>query len=144
MREIWRIPAQGGDAQQITHHGGFDLAFSPDGRWIYYSRERAASTSIWRATPLGAGEAMAIPAALGGNIFAAGHRLYFNQGTNGSNDCEIRALDLVTGKVKTLARTDRLLQWHLAVSPDERSIYFTQIDDDGMDLMLVADIKKAY
>jgi Tol biopolymer transport system component/serine/threonine protein kinase len=139
-REIWRIPAQGGDPERITRHGGFDVAFSPDGRWIYFSRERAASTSIWRATATGADETLVIPSAIGGHVFASQRRLYFNQTTNGSNSCEIRVLDLATGKIKTIGTTDRLLRSRLAVSPDERSIYFTQIDEDGMDLMLVPDI----
>lgn len=34
--EIWRIPAGGGEAEQITHGGGFQPQFDPDGKYLYY------------------------------------------------------------------------------------------------------------
>lgn len=33
---IWRMPAQGGTAEQITKDGGSEPQLSPDGRYIYY------------------------------------------------------------------------------------------------------------
>jgi Tol biopolymer transport system component len=36
QREIWRIPATGGTAVQITRQGGFEPRESPDGGTIYY------------------------------------------------------------------------------------------------------------
>jgi eukaryotic-like serine/threonine-protein kinase len=140
-REIWRIPAQGGEAVQVSHHGGFDLAFSPDGRWMYYSRDRAPNTSIWRKRVDGGEESMVISSAIGGHVFATRRRLYFSEQAHDSNSCTIRVLDLATREIKTLAVTDRLLRSRLSVSRDEKSIYFTQVDEDGMDLMLAADIR---
>jgi Tol biopolymer transport system component len=140
-REIWRVPAQGGQASQVTRHGGFDLAFSPDGSWIYYSRERASSTSIWRMPAEGGPESRLIESAIGGHVFATGRRLYFGQRSEKSGGCQIQALDLSTGEIRTLAITDRLLRSRLAVTHDERSIYFTQVDEDAMDLMLVSDFR---
>ena len=136
-----RNPAHGGEAVQVTHHGGFDLAFSPDGRWMFYSRERAPNTSIWRMPVAGGEESMVISSAIGGHVFATQRRLYFTEQAHESSSCAIRVLDLATGEIKTLAVTDRLLRSRLGVSRDEKSIYFTQVDDDGMDLMLVADIR---
>src|SRR5215468_6667513 len=37
--------ASGGEAVQITRQGGFVPAASPDGQWIYYSKQGAG---IWR------------------------------------------------------------------------------------------------
>jgi Tol biopolymer transport system component/serine/threonine protein kinase len=140
-REIWRMPAHGSEAVQVSHHGGFDLAFSPDGRWMFYSRERAPNTSIWRMPVAGGEESMVISSAIGGHVFATQRRLYFTEQAHESSSCAIRVLDLATREIKTLAVTDRLLRSRLGVSRDEKSIYFTQVDDDGMDLMLVADIR---
>jgi hypothetical protein len=47
----------------------------------------------------------------------------------------------MSGAIRILAKTDRPIRQRPAVSRDERSIYFTQIDDDGIDLMLVSDFR---
>jgi hypothetical protein len=54
------------------------------------------------------------------------------------NKCQIEAYDLATARIKLLATTDRPIRDRLAVANDERSIYFTQVDDDGVDMMLVS------
>jgi Tol biopolymer transport system component len=137
QREIWRIPANGSTPQQVTRHGGFDVVFSPDQRWIYYSRLRASSTSIWRMSTDGGEEQMLIESAIGGHVFATARRLYYNRKWSGKK-CQIVAYDLATGRSKVLAATDRPIRDRLAVTNDERSIYFTEVDDDGVDLMLVS------
>lgn len=38
---VWRIPAQGGDAQQVTENNGSNAVESPDGGTLYYSRGNA-------------------------------------------------------------------------------------------------------
>jgi Tol biopolymer transport system component len=111
--------------------------FSPDQRWIYYSRLRASSTSIWRMSTDRGEEQMLIHSAIGGHVFATARRLYYNRSLNG-NKCQIEAYDLATARTKLLATTDRPIRDRLAVANDERSIYFTQVDDDGVDMMLVS------
>ncbi len=140
-REIWRVPSQGGEEMQITRHGGYALAFSPDGRWIYYSRERAPSASIFRMPAQGGDDTLVIESAIGGQVVATDRRLYFSTQQHESSDCQIKFLDLKTGAIRTLARTDRPIRQRPAVSRDQRSIYFTQVDDDGIDLMLVSDFR---
>lgn len=140
-REIWRIPAQGGQPMRITQHGGYALAFSPDGRWIYYSRERAPSASIFRMPANGGDDSLVLESAIGGQVVATDRRLYFSTQQHESSECQIKVLDLTTGAIRTLARTERPIRQRPAVSRDERSIYFTQVDDDGIDLMLVSDFR---
>ncbi len=137
QREIWRIPADGGAPERVTRHGGFDVVFSPDRRWIYYSRLRASSTSIWSMPTEGGEEKMLIDSAIGGHVAATAHRLYYNRTWSGKK-CQIMAYDLVSGRTQVLATTERPIRDRLAVTRDERSIYFTQVDDDGVDLMLVS------
>ena len=36
--EIWRLPAEGGEAVQVTHEGGSIPLESPDGKVIYYQK----------------------------------------------------------------------------------------------------------
>ena len=55
--DIYRMPAAGGDEQQLvadTHHDdGPD--YSPDGKWIYINSDRSGHESIWRLPADGAG-----------------------------------------------------------------------------------------
>ena len=36
--EVWRIPATGGDAQQVTHNEGMAPLDSPDGKTLFFIR----------------------------------------------------------------------------------------------------------
>lgn len=53
-QNIYRMPAEGGPAQQVTHFSGSPLfieepAISPDGRYLYYCRSNGGS-SLWLLT----------------------------------------------------------------------------------------------
>jgi Tol biopolymer transport system component len=43
--QIWRMPSTGGTPEQITKQGGTDPIISPDGRHLYYGKERVQG--IW-------------------------------------------------------------------------------------------------
>jgi TolB protein len=55
--DIYRIPAAGGDEQQLVadihHDDGPD--YSPDGKWIYINSNRSGHEAIWRLPENGAG-----------------------------------------------------------------------------------------
>ena len=40
-RQIWKMPAAGGEAAQVTKGGGFDNIESPDGQFLYYLKSAA-------------------------------------------------------------------------------------------------------
>ncbi|MEP7365759.1 MAG: DUF5050 domain-containing protein [Acidobacteriota bacterium] len=54
-REIWKMPAEGGAAAQVTQGGGFQPMESPDGKTLYYL-ETPHSGKLWRM-PVQGGEA---------------------------------------------------------------------------------------
>jgi len=49
------VPPGGGVVRQITNGPGEDArpAWSPDGRWIYFSSDRSGRNEIWRVAPDG-------------------------------------------------------------------------------------------
>ena len=47
-REIWKVPAEGGAAVQVTKSGGVKAWESRDGRFLFYSTG-APTPAIWRA-----------------------------------------------------------------------------------------------
>ena len=57
--ELWKMPATGGPATQITHHGGMAGVEADDG-YIYYAKTPRSPTSIWRIPLAGGEEALVI------------------------------------------------------------------------------------
>ena len=49
--QIWRTPAVGGTAEQVTRKGGVMAFESPDGQWLYYAKGDTAG--IWRTLTSG-------------------------------------------------------------------------------------------
>src|SRR5262249_27433145 len=52
--QVWKIPADGGQAVQVTRHGGFEGFESTDGKYLYYAKGRAIP-GIWQV-PVAGGE----------------------------------------------------------------------------------------
>jgi Tol biopolymer transport system component/DNA-binding winged helix-turn-helix (wHTH) protein len=139
--EIWKIPAQGGAAVQVTRKGGFEAFESADGQNLLYVKGREIP-GIWRV-PTGGGEEVPVTArdqvgfwrcwrvARGGIYFAtaappAGPRLEF--------------LDLASGNVQEIARIPKppdVTIPSLAVSPDGRSLLLAQYDLSGSNIIMV-------
>ncbi|MBN1951018.1 MAG: PD40 domain-containing protein [Bacteroidales bacterium] len=48
--DIWRIPATGGDEEQLTNVKALDdgSEYSPDGKYIWFNSNRSGSMEIWR------------------------------------------------------------------------------------------------
>jgi tricorn protease len=49
-RDIWTIPAKGGSPVPVTHDEPLDWspAWSPDGKYLYFSSEREGGMKLWR------------------------------------------------------------------------------------------------
>src|SRR5581483_7255701 len=45
--QVWRAPANGGTAEQVTLLGGFAALESPGGKWLYYAKGRDVA-GLWR------------------------------------------------------------------------------------------------
>ena len=53
----------------------------------------------------------------------------------------ISFLRFATGETQTLAKLDKHYGWGMSVSPDRRTILFTQLDRDAIDLELVENFR---
>jgi TolB protein len=55
--DIFRIPAAGGESEQLDSNAGYDDGpdYSPDGKWIYFNSDRSGNWDIWRIPADGAG-----------------------------------------------------------------------------------------
>ena len=140
-REIYKMPAEGGQAVQVTTQGGFEGFESPDGQFFYYTKNTYDST-LWRIPITGGQESL---------TFNSDRRIYrrgwalANQGIYfASSETVIEFFNPSTGKMIPVTTTEkRLARWipTLAVSPDGKRLLYTQIDQQGSDLMIVENFR---
>ena len=140
--EIWRVAAGGGEAVQVTTAGGYVPSESPDGKFLYYTKKGG----LWRA-PVGGGQEMRMIEALYGRSFAVVNEgIYFikfmaalepGPGVMG----EIQFLPFSSGVIRTVFAIPKPIFVGFSVAPNGRSILYTQIDQQGTDLMLVENFR---
>jgi hypothetical protein len=116
---------------------GYAALDSPDGKFLYYSKRRD-SDGLWRV-PVSGGEETRIVDAIQswGNFAVADQGIYFVPAGGGSIQC----YDFSSGKVSTIVKTEKRLDFGLAVTRDGRAIYYTQMDQDRSDLLLVENFR---
>jgi WD40-like Beta Propeller Repeat len=135
--QVWKMPAEGGEAVQVTKNGGYVAFESLDGKFVYFSKD-LWQTSIWRIPVGGGEETNIVKSALGFSVASRG--IYFIAPHSGGSSA-LKFLSFATGKVTTIAAIHRPVQWGLSVSPDERHVLYTQNDLNVGDLMLVENFR---
>ena len=143
--EVWKIPSTGGPAVEVTRHGGYAAFESPDGRFLYYAKGLTVP-GLWRI-PTNGGEEVEVITSL-----EAGYWGYWVVVENG-----IYYLDTTTSTKPGIAffntasgRTTRVFDLEnlparqapgLAVSPDKKTILYTQLDSLNSDIILVENFR---
>lgn len=141
--QIWKISAQGGQAIQVTKHGGFEGFESFDGKIFYYSKDRAVP-GLWQIPVGGGEEKLLIEHKEAGywRLWTVTEKGIYYATASAPSQPVIEFFSFETGKYSTIYTLDRQIsrsQPGLAVSPDGRSLLFTQLDQSGSDIMLVED-----
>jgi len=138
--EVWKVPAGGGKAVQMTRNGGGPAFQSPDGRSIYYTKGDWQG-GLWKMPVTGGEESQVLPSVVMRAFSLVNDGIYFipERGADGKHS--IQFLSFATGKVKTVAPISRPLLEGLCVSPDGRSLLFSQVDEAVSDLMLVENFR---
>jgi len=138
--EVWRVPAKGGPPIQITRNGGFVAYESWDAQTLYYAKTdgpapvfRMSLASVGAAS--GAGEESQVLEGVPYRAWAVtASGLWFIDRDTKPRSLKFRSF---SGKTRTVAEIDKPVSWGLTVSPDERTILYSQLDQSGSDLMLV-------
>jgi hypothetical protein len=133
------MPSAGGSAVQVTHHGGFAAFESPDGRFLYYAKDESAP-GLWRI-PINGGKEVELISSL-----EAGYWGYWAVVENGIYYLDtiekpgIAFFDITTHRITRVfdlenrpARDDL----GLAVSPDRKTILYTQLDAISTEVILL-------
>jgi hypothetical protein len=147
--QVFRIRPEGGPATQITRQGGSSPYVSPDGQRVYYITERPDEIALWSASADGRDERR-VPGMpglradfwLAWTIVASG--IYFVNPERGALP-GVDFFDFATGRIHRVVdltgRPAAGFGGRPAVSPDGRSLLFTQIDEVKSDLMLVENFR---
>jgi Tol biopolymer transport system component len=143
--EVWKVPAGGGSAVEVTRKGGFEGFETADGQYLYYLKGRGIP-GIWRV-PTAGGEEVPVTdrdqAGLWRCWRLAGGGIYFGTAAP-PEGARLEFLDLATGRVREILRTNRapdLTIPSLAVSPDGRHLLYAQYDRSGSNIMMVEDFR---
>ena len=137
--EVWKMLSGGGPAVQVTRHGGFAPFESGDGRFIYYAKGPTLP-GLWRISSSGGEEVEVIgslEAGLWGYWALVDPGIYYLSSTSKP---EIAFLDLATRRSTKIFAMDNPPAREapgLGVSPDGRTVLYTQLDDLNSDIILV-------
>jgi Tol biopolymer transport system component/DNA-binding winged helix-turn-helix (wHTH) protein len=136
--QIWKMPAEGGGAIRVTQNGGIEAFESPDGASVYYTK---ADGTLWKIPVAGGQEVKVLHSVLSRTFAVGNNGIYFCTKPERSVGWSIRVLDFATGNVKLIANTERPVSVGLSVSPDERWVLYSQVDQEESDLMLVENFR---
>ena len=139
--QVWRIPAEGGQATQVTKNGGFVAFESVEGKLLVYSKLN--EPGLWML-PLGEDRESQILSSLSGvDTFAVTKRgIYFMaDAESGPKTASLKFIDFASRHIRHLANIKAPIDVGLTVSPDESSILYSQIDQSGADLILVENFR---
>lgn len=136
--EIWRMPASGGEAVQITRNSGDTPQESPDGRFLYYMKEWPDAVSVWRASVDGNQEAKVLDSVHSEGQWPVGKEgIYFFRTPDKMGHSDICFYEFASGQIRKVLTIQMPVNNHIAVSPDGRTILYPQSDESGSVLMLV-------
>jgi eukaryotic-like serine/threonine-protein kinase len=148
-RQIWKMPAGGGTAVRVTRHGGVNAAESADGTTLYYAKDIDASGMC--RMPLRGGEEVQFLDAPAprrwGSVALTDSGLYYLAQDGGDVQHPRYAIFFYsfttrkTARIAPLAKSPTSGTPALALSPDGRSLLFTQLDASGSDLMLLENFR---
>ena len=140
--ELWKIPAVGGQAVQLTQTGGFEAKESKDGKWLYYSKW-FSEQGIWK---------MPIEGGNGTLVLNRNNFRYWDLTDQGicfidfdaKPHATINVYDFATQRVTRIGTVDKEPPGDsgaLAVSPDAQWVLYPQVDRRESHIMLVENFR---
>jgi Tol biopolymer transport system component/DNA-binding winged helix-turn-helix (wHTH) protein len=137
--QVWKIPAGGGAATQVTRNGGFEAAESDDGQSLYYTKYH--TKGIFQV-PLAGGEETTVldlpELESWGDWYLAKEGIYFLDRKNLPRT-SFQFFDFATRRARDVMMLEKDPGQHpgLNVSADQRSLIYSRCDVCNYDIMLV-------
>ena len=144
--EIWRIPAEGGAAVQITKNGGFEAFESVDGKFLYFSKVdfRTASATIWKIPVGGSEESIVFDKTIHPRDWAVEEKGIYFIPSQEVHEPLLQFFSFETGQSLPLRGLKRIFPSSLSFRdsqspPDGRWVVCSLAEQQGSDIMLVED-----
>jgi len=139
-----KMQSQGGEAIQVTRtpmEAGIPQE-SPDGKLLYYGRGWPFAMSVWRIPVEGGEESKILDSVHPDGLWTLRHEgIYFFTAPDEKGSSDLCLFEFSGGEIMKILRIERRLFGKLAVSPDGRTILYSQWDEVGSDLMLVENFR---
>jgi len=145
--EVWRIPAAGGPALQVSRGGGHAPHESRDGRHVYFARFTGGQTSIRRAPVDGGEDTEVMRGPSGWDAWAVAARgVYFLNSRlvlrGRKSETTIAYFDFESRRtVPIFRREGAMFNYGIAVSPDEQWILYGEYPVPQSELVLVENFR---
>jgi len=139
-KTIWRAPATGGSAEQVTRTGGGRPELSPDGKTLYFERSFGSQQVLLAVSLAGGPERTVIDCVprWGFSVTAAG---VYHVPCGGSSPVPLLLRDPSTGKDRLLGTMEGPLGPGLTASADGKTVLFTAWVGQGSDVMLIENFR---
>jgi Tol biopolymer transport system component/DNA-binding winged helix-turn-helix (wHTH) protein len=140
--QLWKVPARGGSPIRVTKNGGVHGIESVDGRFLFYSK--LEQPGLW-LTPLDGSEEQQIldqPPGFDWHSWAPVPNGIYYLDVRDPRDAKISFFDLRTHKSTPIIGLKPAPSYHgLTVSPNGRSIFYTQFESADSYVMLVKNFR---
>ena len=145
--EIWKVPAAGGEPVKVTSRGGHRPIEGTDGKFLYYIRfgETASAdvAGVWRIPVEGGETTLVLRQGINEFFWTVSNAgIYFIEDNSAGRS--LKLLDPATGHTKTVIPLEKppyCCNPNLSVSPDGRTILYSQIDAYSHDVMLAENFR---
>jgi serine/threonine protein kinase len=148
-REVWRMPAIGGDATQITHGGsGSKIRLTSDGNFVLYRTLEGDHAAVSSVRSSGGAGTQVVSCVRGWGIATTAAGLYY-VACDSETEPSLHLKNLRTGEDRVLGKLANFVN-DLAVSPDDKTILFGRLTNPSIrkgmlgwsaDLMLIENFK---
>jgi Tol biopolymer transport system component len=141
MWQVWRAPAQGGPAVQLTTHGGFAASPSRDGKTIYYSKANLPDPEVWQV-PVQGGIETRVPQVRPADwaCWTPVEKGIFFVEKNSTEHPNVMFFDFVTSEVHKVAALDKMPFW-LSASADGKALFYEHLDQESSHIMLLSNFQ---
>jgi dipeptidyl aminopeptidase/acylaminoacyl peptidase len=140
--QVWKVPAEGGAAIQVTKQGGHAALESADGETVYYAKTGYANPEIWQVPAEGGAERL-VSAQVRPFTWASWSVTKLGivfAGPSGTSGPVIRLFEPATHKIHTLGELNSVPFW-LGVSRDAKNAVFDQPGWQQSQIMLVENFR---
>lgn len=126
---------------QSTKESNLALAYLEHSESRLFTLEEYGTRGLWKMSVSAGGELRVLPSVLWRTFHLVNEGIYFIPEPPAGAKSSIQFLSFRTGKVKTVTPSSGSSAEGLTVSPDGRSLLFSQRDEAGSDLLLVENFR---